>query len=110
MLANRSRRLLVALAAAAVLLTAGCASAVPNRATELGSCAMVGRLLGAAPGHQAVWIKQIDGAQGSGNPGLDTAMSHLAVALRAGDSGKLNRALSRVTTICTALGLWHSYH
>jgi len=107
---KRSQGALVALAAAVVVLTGSCSSAAPNRVTEKGSCAMVGRLLGAPPGDQAVWIKEIMNAPGSGNTALDTAILHLAASLHEGDSASANRAESRVTTICSALGLWQVYH
>jgi hypothetical protein len=101
---------LAAVAAAPIVLMAGCASSAPNRATELGSCAMVGRLLGAPPGDQAVWIKEIMDAPESGNGALDTAMRHLAAGLDTGDAVKANGAESRVRTVCDALGLWRAYH
>lgn len=107
---KRSRAALAALAAIAVVLTASCASAAPNRAAEKGNCAVVGRLLGAPPGGQAVRIKEIMNAPESGDTALDTAMHHLAVALHAGDSARANGAISRVMTICSALGSSRTYH
>lgn len=106
---KRSRAALAALAAAAVVLTASCVSAAPNRAAEKGSCAMVGRLLGAPPGGQAVWIKEIINAPPSGDTALDTAMHHLAAALHDGESARADGAISRVMTLCSALGLWRTY-
>jgi hypothetical protein len=104
---------LAAVAVAAAGLTASCASAAPNRAAERASCTVVGRLSGAPPEDQAIWVREITSAPKSGNLGLDTAMQDAATALHGGDSAEanaeVNNALSRVTNVCVALGLWRTY-
>jgi hypothetical protein len=74
-------------------------------------CSIVGRELGAAPGHHARLIREIINAAPSGIASLDAAMQRLSRALQgAGTGAPTNRAFSGVVTACTRLGLWHTYH
>lgn len=86
------------------------APARPSLDVARTDCAIVGREGGAAPGHQAVWVREIINAPPSGIAPLDAAMRGLAQAFHGVDTAATNRALSGVEASCARLGLWQVYH
>jgi len=110
MSAVRVGRALALFGVAGVLVTASCTSAGPDHAVERRNCETVGRLLGAPPGSEGIWIRQISKAGKSGNDALDAAMRSLAAGLDRNDATRANAAITRVRTVCESLGLWQAYH
>jgi hypothetical protein len=101
------------LAVAVATLTASC-TAAPRQAADLAqakaNCAAVGRELGAPPGDQGVWIREIIAAPRSGISAIDTPMLELAVALRRTSTARTGQAFSGTVQACARLGLWQTYH
>ena len=111
LVSNRARRIIGVPAAAAIIVSAAsCTSVRPDISVAKTDCAKVGRELGAPPGDQTVWIRQIIGAPPSGVRALDAAMRSLAGTLVGLDTVKTNKAFSGVVTVCAKLGLWQVYH
>jgi hypothetical protein len=103
---RRSPRMLALLLAAAVAVVAVSCGAAPRgvtgaaragMATTTGlaqakaDCAAVGRSLGAPPGDQPVWIRQIMTAPPSGMVAIDAPMLDLAAALHEGSTARPTR-------------------
>src|SRR5215472_2654974 len=122
--AGPPRMLVLFLAGAVAVVTASC-SAAPRGATDLArprvgitadparakaDCAAVGRSLGAPPGDQRPWIREIMSAPRSGIAAIDAPTLDLAVALRGDITARINRAFSDMATACARLGLWQTYH
>jgi hypothetical protein len=101
------------LATALATLTASC-TAAPREAADLAQakadCAAVGRELGAPPGDQGGWIREIMAAPRSGISAIDTPMLELAVALRGTSTARTDQAFSGTVRACARLGLWQTYH
>ena len=95
---------------AVALLAASCASPHTNLTAARNDCTAVGRLLGAPPGDQAAWIKEIVSARQSNISSLDPAMHDLARALDSHNTSVSNHAFDEVITACARLKLWHVYH
>ena len=122
--AGSARMLVLVLAGAMAVVTASCGAAPrgatdPARArvgvtTDLarakGDCAAVGRSLGAPPGGQRRWIREIMSAPRSGISAVDTPMLDLAAALRGHSPARTNRAFSDAARACARFGLWQTYH
>lgn len=113
---RRSRRISALLVMViACVATVSCATASHTARTATlaqaeANCAVVGRALGAAPGHQANWIREIITVPRSGILTVDAAMLKLAEALRENNIAKSNQAFSGTVRACSQLGLWHTYH
>lgn len=101
------------LAAAVAALTASC-TAAPREAADLAQakadCVAVGRELGAPPGEQGGWIREIIAAPRSGISAIDAPMLELAVALRGTSAARTDQAFSGTVRACARLGLWQAYH
>jgi len=108
--ARASIALALVAAVAGVFVTASCTSGGPDRAAEKRNCETVGRLLGAAPGSEGIWKRQITTAGKTGSEVLDAAMHSLAAGLDRNDATGANAAITRVRTACVSLGLWQAYH
>lgn len=122
---QRSARMLVFFLAAAIAVATASCSAAPrgtmdlarakvSTATDLArakvDCAAAGRLLGAPPGGQRVWVRQIMTAPRSGVSAVDAPMLELAAALRRDSTARTSQALSGTVRACARLGLWQTYH
>lgn len=107
------RMLVLFLAGAMAIVTASC-DAAARGTTDLGrakaDCAAVGRSLGAPPGGQRPWIREIMSASRSGISAVDAPMLDLAAALRGDSTARTNRAFSDMVRACARLGLWQTYH
>jgi hypothetical protein len=122
---RRSPWMLALLLAAAVAMVIASCGAAPRGVTGAAragvgtatglarakaDCAAVGRSLGAPPGGQHVWIRQIMTAPASGIVAIDAPMLGLAAALHGGSTARANRAFSDMVRACARLGLWQVYH
>ena len=119
---KRSRGVLeLFLAVVIAVVTASCAAApdtdrvaVPPAVTNLAQvkavCAAVGRALGAPPGGQGRWIREIVTAPRSTMAAVNGPLLKLAGALRANNTDKTNQAFSDMVRACAQLGLWQTYH
>ena len=122
--AGSARMLVLVLAGAMAVVTASCGAA-PGGTTHLArakvgmttdlarakaNCAAVGRSLGAPPGGQRPWIREIMSAPRSGISAVDTPMLDLAAALRGHSPARTNRAFSDAARACARFGLWQTYH
>jgi hypothetical protein len=118
------RMLVLFLAGAMAVVTASCGAA-PRGATDLArakagvttdlarakaDCAAVGRWLGAPPGGQRRWIREIMSAPRSGISAVDAPMHDLATALRGDSTARTSRAVSDMVRACARRGLWQTYH
>src|SRR5215510_9124676 len=111
---QRSARMLVFFLAAAIAVATASCSAAPRGTMDLArakvDCAAAGRLLGAPPGGQRVWVQQIMTAPRSGVSAVDAPMLELAAALRRDSTARTSQALSGTVRACARLGLWRTYH
>jgi hypothetical protein len=111
--AGSPRVLVLFVTGAMAVVTASCGAAprgTTNLAQAKANCAAVGRSLGAPPGGQRPWIREIMSAPRSGISAVDVPMLDLAAALRGDSPARASRAFSDVARACARLGLWQTYH
>ena len=78
---------------------------------EQASCTAVAQFLGGNPWHKPGFVvREVLNPRPSGNVTLDAATRLLAAALRADDDAEANLAESRVSSVCSALGMWQPRH
>jgi len=106
-------RMLLLLAALGVAVIAGflLSAAHPLARAEQYDCTAVAEFAGGNPWHKPGFVmREVRNPWRSGNGKLDAATRRLAADLRGSDSFQTSLDVSRVMSICIALGMWQPRH